>query len=448
MTFSSHFSLKRCHFFVLVVLIFSYVFHFSGDVVYGQSTPPSNFQDSTLALLSNSSNGTSNTPPSHTEAILYGLLATTVTNLAAAFGVVFVPLHKYRFYPIFISFMVAIAVGSLFSTAVLVLLPEALRLGEFSKHDLDLQSGWYIPTSLSVCGGSFLFFILEFMLRRIRVRSTFAPHSTLISLRDSLDSHTNTPVTVSRTYGPKELERDISKHGDADYAIASSMLTSNGSVTVRSSQWSNEKTTAERGSSPLPMSSPSTHNQEHCAAPIRPTEKLTLCTPNLCARMGTLDPVVWMIVVGDGVHNFMDGLSLGAGFITDLRLGLSLTLSILCEELPHELGDFAIFLRSGLAVSLAVILNLVSASMAYLGFFLGIILGEMPDASTYIFGVTAGFFLYISLADMLPEMQAAEEERERKNASIIPLFFAHCCGLMIGFGCILTITLLADRIAI
>ncbi|KAA3670443.1 uncharacterized protein DEA37_0007506, partial [Paragonimus westermani] len=61
------------------------------------------------------------------------------------------------------------------------------------------------------------------------------------------------------------------------------------------------------------------------------------CSRNLCIRLGRLDPVVWMIVIGDGVHNFMDGLSIGAGFVNDLRLGLSVALAVLCEELPHEL---------------------------------------------------------------------------------------------------------------
>ncbi|KAA0193900.1 Zinc transporter ZIP14 [Fasciolopsis buskii] len=74
-----------------------------------------------------------------------------------------------------------------------------------------------------------------------------------------------------------------------------------------------------------------------------PTQKTTISfsTPHLCARLGSLEPVVWMIVIGDGVHNFMDGLSLGAGFRQSLSLGLSLTLSVFCEELPHELGEFS-----------------------------------------------------------------------------------------------------------
>ncbi|KAA3675144.1 uncharacterized protein DEA37_0011775 [Paragonimus westermani] len=124
------------------------------------------------------------------------------------------------------------------------------------------------------------------------------------------------------------------------------------------------------------------------------------CSRNLCIRLGRLDPVVWMIVIGDGVHNFMDGLSIGAGFVNDLRLGLSVALAVLCEELPHELGDIAILLQSGMSTSLAVLFNFGSACTAYLGFFLGVFLGELPQSAMYIFAITSGFFLYISLADM------------------------------------------------
>ena len=63
-----------------------------------------------------------------------------------------------------------------------------------------------------------------------------------------------------------------------------------------------------------------------------------------------LATVAWMIIFGDGVHNFIDGLSIGAAFSESIVAGISVSAAVLCEEFPHELGDFAVLLNSGMNI--------------------------------------------------------------------------------------------------
>ncbi len=115
--------------------------------------------------------------------------------------------------------------------------------------------------------------------------------------------------------------------------------------------------------------------------------------------------VAWMIVFGDGVHNFIDGLSIGAALSTNVLTGISVSIAVLAEEFPHELGDFAVLLNSGMSMKQvlnyilrtriiavvagyfvftriqAMFYNFLSACTCYLGLIIGILLGEVPSAN-------------------------------------------------------------------
>lgn len=84
----------------------------------------------------------------------------------------------------------------------------------------------------------------------------------------------------------------------------------------------------------------------------------------------------WMIFIGDMLHNFIDGLTLGAAFMVSIGEGLRMSFPIICEEFPHELGDIAVLLSSGLTIGQALIMNFLSACSCYLGFIIGAKLGE------------------------------------------------------------------------
>uniref|UniRef100_A0A8C3Y2L3 Solute carrier family 39 member 5 n=1 Tax=Catharus ustulatus TaxID=91951 RepID=A0A8C3Y2L3_CATUS len=112
--------------------------------------------------------------------------------------------------------------------------------------------------------------------------------------------------------------------------------------------------------------------------------------------------IVWMVVLGDGVHNLMDGLAIGAAFSRSLSSGLSTALAVLCHELPHELGDLAVLLRAGAAPRSVLLLNSLSALLSALGALAGAALGHSgTPLAPWLLTATAGIFLYVALADMV-----------------------------------------------
>uniref|UniRef100_A0A669QRC0 Solute carrier family 39 member 5 n=1 Tax=Phasianus colchicus TaxID=9054 RepID=A0A669QRC0_PHACC len=112
--------------------------------------------------------------------------------------------------------------------------------------------------------------------------------------------------------------------------------------------------------------------------------------------------LAWMVVLGDGIHNLTDGLAIGVAFSHSLPSGLSTALAVLCHELPHELGDLAVLLQAGTAPRTLLLLNLLSALLSCLGAAVGAAVGQNAAHLTpWILTATAGTFLYVALADMV-----------------------------------------------
>src|SRR5262249_30870765 len=80
-------------------------------------------------------------------------------------------------------------------------------------------------------------------------------------------------------------------------------------------------------------------------------------------------------VLGDAIHNFIDGVLIGASYLTSPALGISTTVAVLLHEIPQELGDFGILIHSGLSVRRALVVNLASASVAVLGTAIALLVG-------------------------------------------------------------------------
>ncbi len=112
-------------------------------------------------------------------------------------------------------------------------------------------------------------------------------------------------------------------------------------------------------------------------------------------------------LIGDGVHNFIDGALIAGSYLISPTLGVSTTIAVLFHEVPQELGDFGVLIHSGVPVRRAVLLNLASASCAILGALVTLSFGSAFGGwvESTLIPVTAGGFVYIAAADLIPELQ-------------------------------------------
>ncbi len=115
--------------------------------------------------------------------------------------------------------------------------------------------------------------------------------------------------------------------------------------------------------------------------------------------------VVPLNFAGVMVHNAVDGMVIAASFLVSVPLGLSTSLAIFLHEIPHELGDFGIFVQGGLSTRRAALLNFASAVGAYGGAIALLLAGHRAtSASNYIMPFAAGNFIYIAAASLIPEL--------------------------------------------
>ncbi len=116
--------------------------------------------------------------------------------------------------------------------------------------------------------------------------------------------------------------------------------------------------------------------------------------------------LAYVSLLGDGLHNFVDGAAIAAAYLLNLPLGLSTTLAVIAHEIPHELSDFSLLIYSGFSPKKAVVYNLLSATTAILGALLVLFLSPyLSNLTVYLIPLTAGNFIYIAAADLFPELR-------------------------------------------
>lgn len=145
-------------------------------------------------------------------------------------------------------------------------------------------------------------------------------------------------------------------------------------------------------------------------------------------------PVVWMNLVGDGLHNFTDGMIIAASFLVNIPLGIATSLAVILHEIPQEIGDFGVLIHGGFSRNKALVFNFASGLMAIGGAILILFLGtRFIQPVRLLIPFTAGSFIYIAGSDLIPELH--KETSLKKSAFQL-------LGLILGIGVMLVLLLI------
>ena len=139
-------------------------------------------------------------------------------------------------------------------------------------------------------------------------------------------------------------------------------------------------------------------------------------------------PQTYLILIGDGIHNFIGGIAVAGTFLIDIRLGISTWLAAAAHEVPQEIGDFAVLVHGGWSRKKALLFNLLSASTFLLGGLLAYLL-SFSDWIYYLIPFAAGNFIYIGASDLIPEVN-----KHRNFSNSILHFICFCTGVSILLG--------------
>lgn len=144
---------------------------------------------------------------------------------------------------------------------------------------------------------------------------------------------------------------------------------------------------------------------------------------------GHVHSFAYINLVGDGFHNFLDGIIIGASYLVSVPVGIATTLAVVFHEIPQEIGDFGVLIHGGFTKGKALLLNFASALVALLGVVFVFLLGGVSENLELILvPIAAGGFIYIAGSDLIPELHKHSDSWKRSLLQFIA--FAVGIGVM------------------
>uniref|UniRef100_A0A8C7XDK1 Zinc transporter ZIP6 n=2 Tax=Oryzias sinensis TaxID=183150 RepID=A0A8C7XDK1_9TELE len=378
-----------------------------------------------------------------------GFLSITIISLLSLLGVVLIPLMNRVFFKFLLSFLVALAVGTLSGDAFLHLIPHS-QAGHYHHHqevglnpephlhlheEENLDGVW---KGLTALGGVYVMFLIEHFLTLGKMYKEKKQKVQKKWDQSDKEDPEKQPA-LENDLKPSEGE-DGRSPGEEEQVMLAPQL----SVDCENKCHSHFHDTVGQADSMHHHHHDYHHILHHHHSQNHHPHSHSHSYSEQHFQEAGVATLAWMVIMGDGLHNFSDGLAIGAAFTEGPSSGLSTSVAVFCHELPHELGDFAVLLKAGMTVRQAILYNVLSAMMGYLGMVTGIVIGHYAEnICMWIFALTAGLFLYVALVDMVPEM--LHNDASDHGFSHCGFFLLQNAGILLGFCIMLLIAVFEHR---
>ncbi|MFY9458012.1 MAG: ZIP family metal transporter [Candidatus Spechtbacterales bacterium] len=141
------------------------------------------------------------------------------------------------------------------------------------------------------------------------------------------------------------------------------------------------------------------HSEEHASELDHPEE-------------GAITAKAYLLLTGDAIHNFVDGVLIAAAFLADFSLGIGVAVGVIAHELPQEIADFGVMLHAGFSKIRILTLNFIAASTTFLGAIITFFIAPAIEGLTpFVIAFAIGIFVYIALSDLIPEIHHRSEHK-------------------------------------
>jgi len=306
---------------------------------------------------------------------LYASAAQAVLSFVPFLGLlIFQNVHSKAF-KLGIHFFIALGIGSLSGDAVLHLIPEVLGIhshGHDASHDHSEENDELdqLHHLAVILAGFYLFFIFDNFARLCKRWRSANPSDSSSVQDESVGDTIDTEIQMDN------LEVISNENANGNHVNDKQANGSTVQETSSNSEQSSSRNISKKTSSSAP--------------------RFTLCFG--------MTPLCVMVLLGDIMHRFGDGIAMGAAFSYHWTGGIGTAIALFFHELPMEIGDFAIYIKEGLPRWKALLLNFLAALTAFGGLYIGLVLGENEVARRWLLAVVAGCFIYTSLVAVFRSM--------------------------------------------